>query len=320
MMLRALGFALLFASPALGDTAEVVKDHIRAGFQTFADQTRALSEVDSCDEALLRPAFQDSFDAWMAVAHLHLGPAEQGGRALAIFFWPDPKGQGWKAQQKLLAADPARLDPTFIAAQSVAARGLAGLERLLYPAPPLAQDPCPLIHATADDLARTAQELAAEWGPFGALMLTPGAPGNTRFLDDSEVRQALLTQLATGIEVNADSRLGRPLGTFEKPRPDLAEARASGRSLRNVVLSVQALQDLTRRLSPDSVKTQAGFDRVLHLARTLDDPVFAGVADPQRRLKVEILQSTLRGLRDTAIAELGADLGVGIGFNALDGD
>ncbi len=48
--------------------------------------------------------------------------------------------------------------------------------------------------------------------------------------------------------------------------------------------------------------------------------MFAGVADPQGHLKVEILQQAVTAVRDTALAELGPELDVGIGFNAADGD
>jgi predicted lipoprotein len=44
------------------------------------------------------------------------------------------------------------------------------------------------------------------------------------------------------------------------------------------------------------------------------------VATPQGRLRIEILQQSVAALRDTALAELGPELDVGIGFNAADGD
>lgn len=317
--MRILLAALLLATPAAADTAQVISDHIRPGYQAFADSAVALAALDSCDAETLRPAFHDAYDAWLAVAHLHLGPAEEEGRSLAILFWPDPKGLGTKAQRGLLTSDPAALTPDFMAQQSVAARGLAGLERLLYPPDPLTTDPCPLIHATADDMARLATELTAGWGPFGDLLLTAGDPGNPRFLTEDEATQALFTQLATGLEYIADRRLGRPLGTFDKPQPTLAEARASARSLRNVTLSLQALRDLAQMLT-DSPKTLAAFDHALDLAAKLDDPTFETVADPQGRLKVEILQQAVRAARDAAIAEIGPALGVTLGFNSQDGD
>ena len=307
---------LLLATPATADTAAVVQDHIRPGFAAFADSATALAALETCDPDTLRPAFNAAYDAWMQVAHLPLGPAEEDGRGLAVLFWPDPKGSGWKAQRALLATPPTA---EAMAQQSVAARGLPALERLLYPTEPLPTDPCPLIQVTADDLAATAAALDTAWGPYGNLLLTAGQPGNDRFLKPDEATQALFTQLATGLETLADRRIGRPLGTFDKPRPDLAEAHASARSVRNITLTLTALQGLAITLDPDSPKTQAAFDHALTLAKDLD-PDIDRITDPQAWLKLEILQQAVRTTRDTALAELGPALGVELGFNSQDGD
>ena len=320
--MRSLVVALFLVTPAaaIADTAQVVNDHIRPGFAAFAKAANALAAIESCDTEVLRPAFHTAYDGWMSVAHLTAGPAEENGRALVIHFWPDPKGLGRKAQRELLAADPAALTPKSMAEASVAARGLPALERLLYPSEELPAAACPLIHATADDLARLATELVAGWGPFGDLVLTAGEPGNTRFLSETETRQLLFTQLASGLEFIADRRLGRPLGTFDKPRPALAEAHASARSLKNVSLSLTALQGLALTLNPYSPRTKAAFKHAQDLVDTLNDPAFTNVADPQGWLKVEILQQAVRTTRDVAIAEIGPALGVELGFNSQDGD
>ena len=317
---HALTAALVFAAPVAAATALVVQDHIRPGYAAFSDAATALAAVESCDPDSLRPAFQATYDAWLAVAHLALGPAEDDGMALAILFWPDPKGLGAKAQRALLTGDPASLTPEAMARQSVAARGLSGLERLLYPAEALPADPCPLIHATADDLARMATLLDTAWGPYGDTLLTAGQPGNTRFLSASEATQALFTQLATGLEFIADRRIGRPLASLDKPRPDLAEGRASGRPLANITLSLQGLRDLALTLAPDSPKTIAAFDHAIGLAEALNDPTLDGITDPQEWLKLEVLEQAVRTTRDTALAEIGPALGVELGFNAQDGD
>ncbi|WP_137113039.1 imelysin family protein [Rhodobacter sp. SY28-1] len=306
----------LLTAPATADTASVVQDHSRPGFAAFAEAAQSLAAIESCDPAALRPAFNATFDAWMQVAHLTLGPAEEDGRGLAVLFWPDPKGSGWKAQRALLDSPPTAED---MAQHSVAARGLPALERLLYPIETLATDPCPLIRVTADDLATTATALNAAWGPYGDLLLTAGQPGNTRFLKPEEATQALFTQLATGLEALADRRIGRPLGTFDKPRPDLAEAHASARSVRNIALSLAALRDLALTLDPDSPKTLAAFDHAIALAEGLD-PDIDRITDPQGWLKLEILQQAVRSTRDTVVAELGPALGVELGFNSQDGD
>jgi predicted lipoprotein len=319
-MLRATVFVLALATPATADTAAAVTDHARPGYARFAEASADLASLDSCDATTLRPAFHAAYDAWMQVAHLHLGPSEDEGRALAILFWPDPKRLGAKAQTALLTGDPLALTPEAMAGQSVAARGLSGLERLLYPAEDLPADPCPLIQATADDLARMADELAKAWGPFGDVLLTAGAPGNTAYLAKSEASQALFTQLATGLEFVADRRIGRPLGTFDKPRPDLAEGHASARSMANITFSLKGLRHLAQSLSPDSAKTLTAFDHAIQLADAIKDPALDSITDPQAWLKLEILQQAVRTTRDTAIAELGPALGVELGFNSQDGD
>ncbi len=318
--MRAILLTVLLAAPAGADTAAVVNDHARPGYAAFDDAVALLADVESCDPEALRPAFHAAYDAWLGVEHLHLGPAEEDGRALSILFWPDPKGLGAKAQTALLTADPAVLTLDGMAEQSVAARGLAGLERLLYPAKPLAADPCPLIRITIDDLARQAEVLSSDWGPFGDQLLSAGQTGNTRFLKPEEATQALFTQLATGLEFVADRRIGRPLATFDKPRPDLAEGQASGRALANITLSLKGLRGLAASLSPGSAKTLAAFDHAIGLSETLDDPLLDHITDPQAWLHLEILQQAVRITRDTAIAEIGPALGVELGFNSQDGD
>ncbi len=320
-MLRALALTLILATPAHADVPAAL-EQIGQGYAGFATATATLADTatQTCDMSTLQPAFNAAFDAWMAVAHIHLGPVEQDGRALAIAFWPDPKGLGAKAQRGLLMGDPAALEPETFAQQSVAARGLMGLERLLYPAEAPPADPCPLIRATATNLAQMAADVAHDWPAFAQTLATAGQPGNTVYLTDSEGKQALFTQLATGIEGLADGRIGRPLGSFDKPRPERAEARASSRSLRNIGLSVAALRNMALALDADIPTTKAAFDRAAKLVAAMDDPALAGVADPQGWLKVEILQQSVRAARDAVVAELAPALGVGLGFNSQDGD
>ncbi|MFD1808326.1 imelysin family protein [Gemmobacter lanyuensis] len=104
-----------------------------------------------------------------------------------------------------------------------------------------------MTHAIADDLARMAAEIDAEWrASFADHLLNPGP--SSRYLTLTEARQALLTTLITGLEFNKDARLGRPLGSFDKPHPERAEAATSGRSTRNLELSLVALRSLARSL------------------------------------------------------------------------
>ena len=321
-MLRALLITLTLATPAAADVAETVRDHILPGYAAFDAAAAALATATAtCDAEVIKPAFHAAYDAWMGVAHLRFGPVETNGRALAIAFWPDPKSLGAKAQRALMLGDPALLEPARFAEQSVAARGLAGLERLLYPSQALPAEPCPLIRATAADLASMASAISTDWQTsYADTLLTAGNPTNTTYLTPVEARQALFTQLASGLEFTADSRIGRPMGTFDTPRPERAEARASARSLINIRLSLKSLRQMVATLDPNATKTQAGFDHAIDVANALDDPTLAGVSDPAIRLKIEILQQSISTLRSTILTELAPAMGVGIGFNAQDGD
>jgi uncharacterized protein len=323
MLMRSLLLAGLAALPAHADVAEAVGGQALPGYAAFASATAGLATVAEadCGPEAMKPSWNAAFDAWMAVSHLRLGPVEEDGRALAIAFWPDPKGAGQRAVAALLAGDGPPLDDAAAFAEvSVAGRGLFALERLLYDAPDSARA-CPLRRAIARDLSRMASETSDAWiGGYGAALTTAGAEGNDLFLSTAEARQAMFTQLVTGLDFTVDERLGRPLGTFDRPRPERAEARLSGRSMRNVRLSLAALTDLTVRLLPDSPRTQAALDRASGLADGLDDDALARVGDPQVWLKVQILQQAVDAARDAALAEIGPALQVGVGFNASDGD
>lgn len=323
-MLRPLILILgLATGVAQADVPAAVQDHILPRHAAFAAATASLAEAttDGCALDQVGPAYQAAYDAWMGVQHIRLGPVEVDGRGLAIAFWPDPKASGLRAQHVLLDADPATLTPDNMMEQSVAARGLTGLERLLYPTEPWPVDTCPLLRATADDLARMSADLDREWRTgFGPLVLTASQPGNTRFLSEVEARQALFTQIVTGLDFIRDQRLGRPLGSFDRPAPDRAEARASGRSLRNIALSLSAIRQMAMALVPDAARSLTALDRATDLARDLDDPLLAGVATPQGRLRVEILQQAVDAARMAVVEEMGPALGVTMGFNAMDGD
>ena len=321
----ALAAVVVLAAPAHADVADAVNDRILPDLAAFRGATRALADTaaQTCDPAALRPAWNAAFDAWIPVSFLRLGPAEEHGRILAIAFWPDPKGIGARQLRQLRASqDPVVTDPAGFAERSVALRGFFALERLLYPAEPLTGDYiCALIRATSADLARVAAEIDQGWrDDFAQTLLSAGEPGNTRYLTEAEAKQALFTQLMTGFEFTADQRLGRPLGTFDRPRPERAEARASARSQRNVELSLQALLAFGQALAGPLPETRANVERALAAANALNDPDFSGLAQPQGHVRAEALQGLVRSAQDSAGAEAGAALGVDIGFNSADGD
>ncbi|MEO0484970.1 MAG: imelysin family protein [Pseudomonadota bacterium] len=334
MRYTTLAAAALIAAPAFADGPDIraiVDDHILPGYAALAQETSELAQAaaEECSpkSAGLITAYHDAFDAWVRVSHLRFGPSEQDDRAFALAFWPDPRGSIPKALSALIRdEDAAVLDGDAFGAVSIAARGFYALEFLLF-APEFAPkdaspgDPdyrCHLIQAVATDVAVTSDAIYAGWiGGYGDLMATAN---NETYRTPIEAARQLFTALSTGLEFTSQTRLGRALGTFERPRPNRAEARRSGRSLRHVVLSLEATRDLAAMIAPGNAATDEAFQRAIQRAQALDDPVFAGVADPQGRFRVEVLQHHIESIRTVLAEDVGPSLGVAAGFNAMDGD
>lgn len=329
MRLLLIAALCVLASPGLAGVREAVESHALPGAAEFAEASERLAQAAEadCRAEALQPAFDDAFDAWLGLSHLNFGPLEEQGRALAIGFWPDSRGLVGRTVQQLIAdEDPAARDPVQFAEVSIAGRGLFALERLLYD-PALADYgrddyACDLSRAMATDLSGMAAEIDLAWREgFAEQLVTAGSDGNARFLSEAEAAQALYTALATGLDFVAQQRLGRPMGEIDAPKPQVAEARRSGRPLRNVVLSLQALRDLARTLSDQPIpQTEAAFAEALSAAEALEDPVLAGVTDPAGRFKVEALQTQVGAVSRAATDEIGGPLGVSVGFNSADGD
>jgi predicted lipoprotein len=328
-MLRTAALLACLAAPATAGVDEAVDDAILPATARFAETAGALAATaaGNCRADAVRPAWHTAFDASLGIGHLRLGPLEEQGRALAVAFWPDTRGMIPRTVASLIADNgPALGSPEEFAEVSVAGRGLFAMEQALYddahagfgegtPA-------CALVRAQATDLARMAAAIDAEWREdFADTLRTAGAEGNTTFLDEREAQRALYTALVTGLEFDKDQRVGRPLGTFERPRPNRAVARRSRRSLRNVVLSLEALRELARALSDIPIpRTEAAFADALGIAAELDDPAFAGVGEPQGWLEADILRQRIDLTQDAVAGEIGAAFGITSGFNAADGD
>ena len=305
----------------------IVQRHVLPRYEVLVTETAALADSAATDcapeSAGLTAAYHDAFDALVGVSHLRFGPSEQKDRAFALAFWPDPRGATPKTLALLIQGrDPAVLSPEEFATVSVAARGFYALEFLLFdPKFSDVEDAryhCALVRAVATDIWRNATAIRDEWtNGYGDLM---AHPGNDTYRTSTEAAQQFFTSLSTGLEFTSQTRLGRPMGTFERPRPNRAEARRSERSLRHVILALEATRSLAALISEENEALDRAFDTAIRQAKDLDDPVFAGVANPQGRFKVEVLQQSVEAIRGILAEEIGPSLGIAAGFNSLDGD
>ncbi|ATG42712.1 putative periplasmic lipoprotein [Phaeobacter piscinae] len=311
----------------------VLTHHILPGFDRLAAQSATLAEVAAShctpDDPALRDAFARAFDAWIAASHLRFGPTETDNRAFALAFWPDSRNKipGTLRRALTEATRDTLTDADTFASQSVALRGFYALEYLLFDAAiqseGTADQRCALVAAISADIARTTAAIRDDWHNSYAVTLVSPGPGN-RYQSEAEIRQELFKTLTTGFQVLVDMRLGRPLGQFDAPRPNRAEARRSARSQRHIVLTLTAMEPLALALAAgDPALMQdihAGFAKALTRASALDDPSLAGVADPARRFRIEAVQQEVNDLRSLITTRLGPKLGVTAGFNSLDGD
>lgn len=313
-------------------TAALVQDHVLPRFERLAEKTRTLATVATEDcratSVPLRSAYRGAFDAWVSASHLRFGPTEVDNRAFAIAFWPDSRGATPKALSRLIRdQDPVADNVNDYADVSIAARGFYALEFLLFDDTSNSYGAdgyrCTLVQTIAADTAMMAAGIATDWATtYAPNLLEPSANGIYRSQD--EVSQEFLKALSTGLQFTAQTRLGRPLGTYQKPRPTRAEAWRSGQSAEHVRLSLSSLQELAIDLAGDNIELatdlNTAFDRALGQLADLDDPVFAGVAIPQSRLKIEVIQQSVETIRTIVRERFGPELGVAAGFNSLDGD
>ncbi len=336
-MKRLLLIAVLAVAPAItnAQTAtidDIVDTHILPRFLTLADTSAHLATTARDDCSITSPALQaayaQAFDAWINASHLRFGPTEVDDRAFALAFWPDSRGATPRTLAALLTdQDPIIASPEDYAAVSIAARGFYAMEFLIYDEAMIgmgnADDHCTLIQTVTSDISTTGAAILEGWQTdYAARLRNPDANGTYR--TGEEVLQELFKALTTGLQFTSETRLGRPLGTFDRPRQARAEAWRSGRSTRHVELSLAALNDLALRLSSDdpelSVRLETSFQSAATLLAELDDPTLAGVADPQTRFKIEVIQQSIDNIRALVRDELGPTLGVAAGFNSLDGD
>lgn len=303
----------------------VLDGAILPGFADFVGATETLSTAATrvCAEGQgdLRAPFAATYAAWAAVDAYHFGPVEERGAVLSVNFWPDKKNFVGRALRSLQTATPEQLaDPAFLDGQSAAAQGLPALERII-----VAGEPCPLAPAIAAHLAKVAVMLEAEWtGAEGwAALMREAGPANPIYLTPQEASAELYKALEFGLQRLSDARLGRPLGTFDAPRPKRAEAWRSDLSRANILAQFNALELLYRAAFaplPDTDALDEAWAATRKVLDRLPPSIAEAVQQPGTRLKVEAAQTKINSLNEAIGLTLAPRLGIAIGFNAADGD
>lgn len=335
--------------------AAVVAQHVLPRYEALAGAAKALdaaTEVhcaqpggDGLEE--LRTRYRATMDAWMGIQHLQFGPIELFQRGYRLYFWPRGQGRIADAVEELLAArDDSRFADDAFRKASVATQGLPAMEQLLYSearvfgASGQAQWRCRLLTAISANVRDMTAEILADWQggrvAFARSMAEP-EPETGYFGSHKDGTLELFKSFYTGLQLIADARLSPVVGrTIEQARPRMAESRLSERSLRNIVLSLEALQALylgeNNGQGLGALVVQSGsdekldplmrraFEKTLETARAIVPPLAEAVTDPARRAQVETLRTQATAMKQIVETRMATALGLGVGFNALDGD
>lgn len=355
----ALAILALAAPAAAGDrpppeafervNAALAENHVRPRYVRLAAAAREFEAA--AGPLCARPgagtfagaeaAFHGLMDAWMAAEHLRFGPAELFMRIHRFHFWPEARGKVDKAVARLL--EDKAVSPARVGRGSVAGQGLMAAEALLLgPESPKTRpggsaEGCRLLQAVAGNMRDMAEGMDRDWWtgerPFMALFAGPG-PENPYFESHGEAALAFLKSLHDGLQRVVDLKVAPVIGKGAgKVRAHLAESRLSGRSLRNIVVNLEALQDLyaggggpgIAALIPKSGHKlkrllHKGFRATVATAKSINGPLESAAAEPAQRKKVEKLRIQVQALRQIVRDRLAKALGLPIGFNALDGD
>ncbi len=352
-LLTPLAALLALAAPAAaGPSAEafasvnaaLAENHIRPRYERLsaaAEEFEAAVEPlcarpDSSTLSGAEAGFQALMDAWMSAEHLRFGPAEAFMRMYRFHFWPEAQGKVGKAIAKRLAAEAAASTAPFRDA-SAAVQGLPAAEFLLYGQNASAPAQCSLLSTIAGNMRGMAAGMVSDWwsgaDPFIARLASPG-PENPYFESHGEAALAFLKSLHDGLQRIVDLKIAPIIGKDAgKVRPYLAESRLTGRSLRNIVLNLEALQELytggagpgLAALLPKSERKlerllSKGFRATLATAVSIEGPLESAAADPAQRQTVEKLRVQAQALRQIVRDRLAKALDLPLGFNALDGD
>jgi predicted lipoprotein len=325
MVTMAAGSLLLSTSIASADLAQRGSAAVTAWSQSAASFAAAAgaagpeppSAPDPAAVDKARAAFRDLVLRWQAARPWLVGPGAAVDLPSAVWFWPDPHGSAARQISKALASG----EP-----HGIAPKGLGMAEEILFDE---------LKPGQPDDKLAIACRLLKEVGQFQEKLARDSARAFMEAsLSENDRRRLLLISMRDTLDRISQEKIARPLGLdIDTARGQRAEAWQSGLSLATIGAALDGVQAIY--LPPDGIEALllekqdgAALDRMIQdqFARTrnaldaVHQPLDQAVADPAGRPEVEALLREVQQLRLLVVERLAPALGIGLGFNALDGD
>ncbi|MEX2366342.1 MAG: imelysin family protein, partial [Pseudohongiellaceae bacterium] len=316
--------------PLYGEFAET-----GIALKNFADAFCANPAQAGLDE--MREHYHAAMDSWQAIQHVQFGPVTYFNWNYRLQFWPDDNNTGARQLTALLAAqDRDVLAEENFARQSVGVQGFPALESLLFDDNSLQQFQadsyrCQLAQTIAANIGSIAEDVYQRWvDEFRASVAN--ADDSDFFESAEDATIDFLKALIEPLPGLRDQKLALPLGeSFARARDRRAESWRSQRSLRNLKINLQSLQELFSPqagaqtalsdvfLPEDVAAVNAKFLELQPALGALPDSMVAALADEQGYDQLVAIQSQVDALYEALEAAL-KNTDLYLGFNSLDGD
>ncbi len=321
-------------------TQSVTEQVIIPAYARFAQQSTQLSQTTAavCTDQQLSTSekteifshFHGAMQAWQAVQHFRFGPITTNDRHHRMQFWPDKKNLTARHLKKLLNSTES-ITPQELAKKSIAVQGLSAYERMLNDQ---RDQFCRLAPAIASNIVRMSTATYQEWQGFTKTFLTPGQQ-NPDYRSATETARELQSSLAALVQFTLERKIRAVMGrTPEKSRFKRAESWRSEQSLDNIKSNLDAALLLYHSGTPSmqsflkNYEEAASIDRIIVRSLTNARSLLNNLGPSYRiALQNDDGYQTLQLIRDNltnAQTALDSDLrdvmGLGMGFNALDGD
>jgi len=338
--------------PAAAATSDIARNAVNGfiipAYERFAGEAQigealfdALCAVpDAPNLQMVQDQFRAIVIAWSRVEAVRFGPILQDNRLERILFWPDRRSRGLRQVQGVLATkDETATSLESLQQKSVALQGLGALEYVLFGtgyeelATADGAFRCSYGRTITQALAAIGEATAEDWlDPDGtARHLIDPSPEWDDYRTETEVLQELVGIWVHGAELIRDTRI---LPFFKETVEDtdyrsalfwrsdmtIPSMRANVAGLRDLFIVSglsDALEEGNRWAGGSFLFEMQNFDRT---AGEIDLPISEAVTDTDGRAKINYLFILTRSLQNLAVEQIAFELGLNVGFSALDGD
>ena len=355
MRLFLLFLGALAGFPAVSVSAEPAKvlsaaisSYFVPGYVHLADSAAAMaSDMDALcaapSEAGLETAraqFGELVHAWARVDLIRFGPAVRDNRLERVLFWPDRRSIALKQVQAALAEkDETVLSLETLTGKSVGLQGLGPLEFILFGTGSadlvLVNDGyrCGFGGTIARNIEQIGAAIAADWQDRDGIAkrLAAPDPDYPDYRTPEESLGELVGIFTYGVERMRASILSPILGeTPGDAKPRIALFRRAGLTVPMLAWQMEGLSDLfaasdLASLLGEDARWIAGgidfeFSNFASAAARMTGPVETVLTNEQGWRDADYLRTLTYSIEQQFGAQVAAELGIDLGFSALDGD